>query len=322
MVRYAHRFGERIDRGELERKRSHIKARFAPAGFADSVKSLHNNLLGHSHKMGIYIKITDRAMVDAISSKRGPINAVSNKTLLALCPIAHSIHFHAGEPVGLLIDMQLQAESCALTHSEKFGGLRLVDSHVVRFGKSYGLYEPNRRTNTGKDIADQLDALKQANQVSNYALDLVGPKIRSKLVIDEFGFDYRSNARVHFITNAIYIGLVGVSIERRAYDTGTGVELICRDEYRAAVKQAQVHSHELMFSDEDTLVLRAQQALAPFLPLPVKTINQLMTDIYQRVITEPRDVGYYINHVLLDRELVYIYTSLVAILHAFYGVEA
>ncbi|MNQ68967.1 hypothetical protein D3C85_835400 [compost metagenome] len=272
--------------------------------------------------MGIYIKVTDRAMVDAISSKRGPINSVSPKTLLALCPIAHSIHFHAGEPDGLLIDMQLQAESCALTHSEKFAGLRLVDNHVVRFGKSYGLFEPNRRTNIGRELADQLDALKHASAVSGYALDLVGPRIRSKLSIDEFGFDYRSNARVHFISGAIYIGLIGVSVERQAYDTGSGVELICRDEYRTAVKSAQVHCHELMFAENDTLVIRAQQALDPFLPLPVKTINQLMTDIYQRVITEPKDVGYYINHMLLDRELVYIYTSLVAILHAFYGIEA
>lgn len=272
--------------------------------------------------MSIYIKVTDRAMVDAISSKRGPINAVTNKTLLTMCPIAHSIHFHGGEPVGLLVDMHAQAEQCALTTSEKFAGLRLVDPHIVRFGKTLGLFEPNRRTSLGKDLADQLDALKQGIAVSQYALDLIGPRIRSKLSLDEFGFDYKSNARVHFASGAIYVALTGVSIERRAYDTGSGVELICRDEYRTAVKMAQVHETDLMFSEDDSLVRRAQQALDPFLPLPYKTVNQLMTDIYQRVITEPEDVGFYINHVLLDRELMYIYTSLVAILHAFYGIEA
>jgi len=272
--------------------------------------------------MSIYIKVTDRAMVDAISSKRGPVNAVTNKTLLAMCPIAHSIHFHGGEPVGLLVDMAAEAESCALTHTEKFGGLRLVDPHIVRFGKSYGLFEPNRRTTLGKDLADHLDALKQGIAVSAYALDLIGPRIRSKLSLDEFGFDYKANARVHFVNGAVYVALTGVSIERRAYDTGTGVELICRDEYRTAVKIAQVHSADLMFADDDTLVIRAQKALDPFLPLPYKIINQLMTDIYQRVITEPKDVGYYIPHILLERELVYIYASLVAIMHAFYGIEA
>lgn len=271
--------------------------------------------------MSIYIKVTDRAMVDAISSKRGPINAVTNKTLLTMCPIAHSIHFHGGEPVGLLVDMHAEAESCALAHSEKFAGLRLVDPNIVRFGQNFGLFEPNRRTSIGKDLADHLDALKQGIAVSAYALDLIGPRIRSKLLLDEFGFDYKAQARVHFVSGAIYVALAGVSIERQAYDTGSGVELICRDEYRTAVKMAQVHETDLMFSENDSLVMRAQKALDPFLPLPYKLINQLMTDIYQRVITEPKDVGYYIPHILLERELVYIYASLVAIMHAFYGIE-
>lgn len=271
--------------------------------------------------MGIYLRITDKAMVDAITAKRGPVDTTTDKTILELCPVAHSIHFHAGEPVGLLVDMEVQAGSCALTTAEKFGGLRLVDPSVLRFGKSYGLYEPNRRTQLGRDLQDQLDLLKHSSQVAQYTLDLVSPRIRSKLTIEEFGYDYRTNARIHFCMNAIYIGIVGVTILKAAYDTGSGVEVIERDEYRAAVQQSQASNRELLFSEGDSLVIRAQQALDPFMPLPVKLINRLLTDIYQRVITEPKDIGYYINHVLLDRELMYLFASLTAILHAFYGIE-
>lgn len=271
--------------------------------------------------MGIYLKVSDRAMVDAITAKRGPVDTNTDKTVLELCPVAHSIHFHAGEPVGLLVDIEMEATNCALTTAEKFSGLKLVDPHVLRFGKNYGLYEPNRRTQLGREIQDQLDALKHSSQVAQYALDLVAPRIRSRLTIEEFGYDYRTNARVHFCMNGIFICVVGVTILKAGYDTGTGVEVITQEEYRAAVQQSQASNRDLLFSETDSLVIRAQQALAPFMPFPAALINRLMTDIYQRIITEPKDIGYYINHVLLDRELMYLFASLTAILHAFYGIE-
>ena len=271
--------------------------------------------------MGVYLKVTDRAMLDAISNMRGSGSVGDGKTLLSMCPEAHSIHYHAGEPIGLLIDQNEIANRGSLTAKAMNTGLKQTDSDIMRFGKSYGLYEPNLRSPRGREFADALDVLRHTTHVAQYALELIAPRIRAKLTIEEFGFDYKTNARITFTPSAIFVGMVGVTIAVRGYDTGSGVELITRDEYRAAVMQQQVAVPDLLFNEQDSLVIRTQAALDPFMPLPMHTVNRLMTDIYQRVITEPKDIGYYIPHVLLDRELVYLFTTIVAILHAFYGIE-
>ena len=126
---------------------------------------------------------------------------------------------------------------------------------------------------------------------------------------------------VSFVSDRMYIAIVGVTVLNRVFDTCHGVELIDRNEYRVAVKQVQTSARNLLFSESDSLVLRAQQALAPFLPLEVRVVNSLLTDIWQRVITKPEEIGHYINHLLLPRELTFIFTTLVGILHAFYGIE-
>lgn len=271
--------------------------------------------------MGLYIRITCRATLDAISNMRDSNDLPTGRTLLQLCPAAHSIHYHAGEPVGLLIDLIEAATKCALTHADIRNGLRLVDPDVMRFGKSYGLYEPNRRTTRGREIGDCLDALKHSTQLSRYTLELIAPRIRATLSLDEFGYDYKSNAQVHFLPSAIYVAVTGVSIAKRGFDTGTGVELINRDEYRAAVLQSQDAQPSLLFCEDDSLVVRSKAALDPFYELPLSTVNRLLTDIYTRVLAEPKDIRFYVNDLLLEREQVYVFTTLVAILHAFYGIE-
>lgn len=177
---------------------------------------------------------------------------------------------------------------------------------MPRFGRICSLYEPDRRTTTGRQAAVLLEAIQHASQVARYAVDLVGPLIKSTIQLDEFGFDYRSQARVSFVSDRMYIAIAGVTVLNRVFDVGHGVELIERNEYRVAVKQAQTSARSLLFSDTDSLVLRAKQALDPFIPLEARVVNSLLTDLWQRVITKPEEVGHYINHLLLPRELTFI----------------
>lgn len=282
----------------------------APPIFAEKSVNIRKSLHTRNTNMGIYIRISDKAIIDAVSNMRGSQPVVNDKTLLEMCPIAHSIYYRDGMPVGYLISSDTEVD-----------GLRLTETQIPRFGKFFDLYEPNRRTAIGKHINTVFEQLQQTTRVAYYALDLIGPKIKSKLLIDEFGFDYRSQARLHFIGGEIFIGLVGISVHNKVYDQGHGVQLICREEYRAAVKQAQVSSPKLLFTENDSLVLRAKQALDPFISMELPVVNALLSDIYQRVIVEPDDVKHYIPHLLLPRELTYVFTTLVGILHAFYGVE-
>lgn len=268
--------------------------------------------------MAIYLRVTDNALIDAVSAIRTTPQLETDKTLLELCPAAHSVYFENGEALGLLFDHT--KAKCALV-DEGMTGFRLVRADVPRFGRMCSLYEPDRRTTTGRRAAVILDALQHTARVARYVVDLVGPRIKSTLQIDEFGFDYRSQARVSFVSDRMYIAIVGVTVLNRVFDTGHGVELIDRNEYRVAVKQVQTSARNLLFSESDSLVLRAQQALAPFMPLEVRVVNSLLTDIWQRVITKPEEIGHYINHLLLPRELTFIFTTLVGILHAFYGIE-
>lgn len=264
--------------------------------------------------MGIYIRVSDKALVDAITNVRGTQDIINNKTLLEMCPVAHSVHYRAGIPVGYLIAFDKELDST-------LEGLRVTESMVPSFGKFYDLYEPNRRTITGKNIHTALERLQHTTRVVGYALDLIGPKIKSKLVIDEFGFDYRAQARLHFIGDEIFIGLVGISVLNQVFDEGHSVQLICRDAYRAAVKMAQLNAPKLLFAEQDSLVIRSQAALAPFIELEADVVNSLLSDIYQRVCSEPKDVKNYVPQLLLERELTYVFTTLVGILHAFHGVE-
>ncbi|AGS82042.1 hypothetical protein O152_gp160 [Pseudomonas phage PaBG] len=268
--------------------------------------------------MGIYLRVTDQALIDAVSNMRGNTTLVQDKTLLELCKAASHVHYENGEPVGLLVDHTMR-KSELTAHSLE--GLVLRRDDVPCFGRLCSLYVPNRRTIIGKEIASIMDAISQSSRVARYAVDLVAPRIKSKIAIDDFQFDYRAQARVHFIAGNLYIGMAGVSIVKHVYDVGHGVELIERAEYRAAVKQHQVSAHNHLFNENDSLVHRAKAALDPFLPLDLAVVSSLLTDIYQRVIVKPKDIAHYIPHVLLERELMYVYASLVAILHAFYGVE-
>lgn len=268
--------------------------------------------------MGIYIRVTDQALIDAVTNMKGHIPLVQDKTLLELCPAATHVHYENGEPAGLLVDHSTRKSELTAPSLE---GLMLRRDDVPCFGRLCSLYVPNRRTLAGKEIAAVMEAITQSSRVARYAVDLVAPRIKSKIAIEDFQFDYRAQARVHFIAGALYIGMAGVSIVKHVYDTGHGVELIERAEYRTAVKQYQVSATNHLFNENDSLVHRTKQALDPFLPLEPKVVCSLMTDIYQRVIAKPKDIAHYIPHLLLERELVYVYTTIVAILHAFYGVE-
>lgn len=268
--------------------------------------------------MGIYIRVTDQALIDAVTNMRGHIAMVQDKTLLEMCPAASHVHYENGEPVGLLVDHTTRKAELTAPSLE---GLVLRRDDIPCFGRLCSLYIPNRRTLAGKEIAAVMEAITQTSRVSRYAVDLIAPRIRSKIAIEDFQFDYRAQARVHFIAGALYIGMAGVSIVTHVYDTGHGVELIERAEYRTAVKQHQVSASNHLFNVNDGLVHRTQQALEPFLYLETKVVSSLMTDIYQRVIVKPKDIAHYIPHILLERELTYVYATIVAILHAFYGVE-
>ncbi len=261
--------------------------------------------------MGIYIRVTDRALLDAISATRGAQDTVTARSVLEQCPEARCVHFHDGKPVGLLLDLQIEVPEY----------LRVVGTDIVHFGKPYHLCSPNRRTLKGKSLGDSLEMLHHTTTVARYALQLIGPRIRSKLRIDEFGFDYCAQARLHFIGGQIYIALAGISLLTNVYDLGSGVELISRDAYRAAVKQSQHAVSSLLFTHDDPLVAKTQAALAPFLPLELPVVNALLSDIYHRVCVEPDDVKHYLPYLLFDRELTYVFTTIVGILHAFYGHE-
>jgi hypothetical protein len=272
--------------------------------------------------MGLYLRVTEKSIVDAVKLTQGEEAIADPRSLLDKCPQAHSVHYANGLPVGLLFPISTRSTVALL----EYGGcstpsMKLAARNIPRFGQEYDLYTPVADTQEGRELAEHLEALAASVKLARYALDLVGPKIKSKLMIDELGFDYLSQARVHVIRDVIYIALTGVSMLTQCYERPGGVEFITRTEYRAAIKQSALIRQNLLFSDSDSLVLRSQAALAPFIEVEASVVNVLLTDIWDRVITEPDDLKHYLRQLLLERELTYVFTTLVGILHAFYGVE-
>ena len=272
--------------------------------------------------MGLYLRVTDKAIVDAVTLTQGNQPLTDPRSLLDKCAQAHSVHYANGLPVGLLFPTSCRQVASLLAYggcsTEDFA---LVARDIPRFGQVYDLFVPTTATEFSRECLAILEALAADVKLTRYALDLVGPKIKSKLMIDELGYDYLSQARVHIIRDVIYIALTGVSLLTQCFERPGGVEFITRTEYRAAIKQSALIRQNLLFTDEDSLVLRSQAALAPFIELEASVVNTILTDIWDRVITEPEDLKHYIRLLLLDKELVYVFTTLVGILHAFYGVE-
>lgn len=272
--------------------------------------------------MGLYLRVTDKAIVDAVTLSQGDKPLTDPRTLLDRCAQAHSVHYANGMPVGLLFPVHLRNVASLLEYGAGTPQDWVLSArNIPRFGQEYDLYVPNSETAGGREYAAHLEALAADVKLARYTLDLVGPRIKSKLMIDELGYDYLSQARVHIVRDLIYVALTGVSMLTQSYERPGGVEFITRTEYRAAIKQSALIRQNLLFSDDDSLVVRAQAALAPFIQVEASTVSILLTDIWDRVIVEPQDLKHYIRQLLLDRELTYVFTTLVGILHAFYGVE-
>lgn len=263
--------------------------------------------------MTIHLRVTNKIVLEKVRTELDL--RADGPTIRELCPTSKAIHFDFGFPVGLLFD----SETAALDAQTQ--GLRFVRRGIYFFGTLCDLYEPDRRTSNGRVIAKALDALRQQVQFNRDVLELIGPALRGDIILEQFGFDYMNQATLHVTESAVYVHLLGVTTKATSFKVDFGVELISRTEYRAAVRTGLIGSGTLLLADTDPLVVAATQSLSVFIPLPPRTVNILMSDMYNRVITEPEDLKHYINHLLLPAERVYVFASLAAILHAYFGKE-
>lgn len=262
--------------------------------------------------MSIHLKITNKIV---LQKARDELAHVESLTLRELCPQSRAVHFENGYPAGLLFDANAATLDLDLT------GLRFLRSGIYFFGQLCDLYEPDKRTLVGRSYAKVIDAMRAQVQFNRELFELIAPAIRGEIVLEQFGFDYINQTTVQVTPSALYVHILGVSTKTNVFRTDFGIEIISREEYRAAVKSGLIGTGSLLFSENDPLVKSACDALSIFVPLDVKTVNALMSDIYMRVVTEPEDVAHYIKHLLLPSELMFIFATIAAILHAFYGNE-